>query len=47
MCVYRHACVCVSGAHTLVCDQCVSVEVVLLLCVAEVSVEGTTQRADL
>lgn len=47
MCVYKHACVCVSGAHTLACDQCVSVEVVLLLCVAEVSVEGTTQRADL
>ena len=42
-----HVCVCVSGAHTLACDQCVSVVVVLLLCVAEVSVEGTTQRADL
>ena len=47
MCVCKHACVRVSGAHTLACGQCVSVELVLLLCVAEVSVEGTTQCADL
>lgn len=45
ICASMHVCVC-SGAHTLACALCVSVELVLLVYVAEVSVEDTSQRAD-